>query len=84
MIYCVHLYITVYGVVISAICTLNPCCEAMETPYLPGGLDALDDSQTDHDPRHQQGQGHLPVQAACVVNGARDVEGLAVPKVSGG
>lgn len=56
----------------------------METPYLPRGLDALDDSQTDQDPSHQQGQCHLPVQAARVINGAGDVESLAVPKVSGG
>lgn len=66
------------------VCRLNPCCEAMDNPYLPGGLDALDDSQTDHDPSHQQGQGHLPVQAAGVVNGAGYVESLAVPEVSGG
>lgn len=70
--------------VISVVCRLGPCCEAMETPYLPGGLDALDDSQADHDPSHQQGECHLPVQAAGVVDAARDVESLAVPEVSGG
>lgn len=53
-------------------------------PYLPRGLDALDDSQADHDPSHKQGQGHLPVQAAGVVDGAGNVESLAVPEVSGG
>lgn len=56
----------------------------METPYLPRGLDALDDSQADQDPSHQQGQHHLPVQAPGVVDGAGDVESLAVPEVSGG
>lgn len=56
----------------------------METLYLPRGLDALDDSQADHDPSHQQGYCHLPVEAACVIDGAGDVESLAVPKVSGG
>lgn len=52
--------------------------------YLPGRLDALDDGQTDHDPGHQQGQGHLPVQAARAVDGVADVESLTVPEVSGG
>lgn len=56
----------------------------MDTPYLPRGLDALDDSQADHDPSHQQGQCHFPVQAAGVVDGAGYVESLAVPEVSGG
>lgn len=74
-VWCYNLYI---------VCRLSPCYEAMETPYLPRGLDALDDSQTDHYPSHQQGQGHLPVQAAGVVDGAGDVERLAVPEVSGG
>lgn len=56
----------------------------METPYLPRGLDALDDSQADQDPSHQQGEDHLPVQATRVVDAAGDVESLAVPEVSGG
>ena len=56
----------------------------METPYLPRGLDALDDSQADQDPSYQKGQGHLPVQAAGVIYRAGDVESLAVPEVSGG
>lgn len=55
----------------------------METPYLPRWLDALDDSQADQDPGHQQGQDHLPVQAARVIDRAGDVESLAVPEVSG-
>lgn len=62
----------------------RPCCGGEENPYLPRGLDALDDSHADQDPGHQQGQGHLPVQPAGVVNGAGDVESLAVPEVSGG
>lgn len=56
----------------------------METPYLPRGLDAFDDCQADHDPSHQQGQRHLPVQAPSVVDGAGDVQGLSVPEVRGG
>lgn len=72
------------GVAISIVCRLCPCCEATHTLYLPRGLDALDDSKADQDPSHQQGQGHLPVQATCVVDGAGDVESLAVPEVSGG
>lgn len=60
------------------------CCGASETPYLPRGLDALDDGQTDQDPGHQQAQGHLPVQPAAVVDAAGDVESLSVPEVSGG
>lgn len=62
----------------------RPCRGAEETPYLPRGLDALDDSHADQDPGHQQGQGHLPVQPSSVVNGAGDIESLAVPEVSGG
>lgn len=69
---------------ISIVCRFGPCCVATETPYLPRGLDALDDSQADQDPSHQQGQHHLPVQAPRVVDGAGDVESLAVPEVSGG
>lgn len=56
--------------------TLWPVCFtvlAKDTPHLPRGLNALDDSQADQDPSHQQGQGHLPVQATCVVDGAGDV-----------
>lgn len=61
-----------------------PCSGAGETPYLPRGLDALDDSHADQDPGDQQGQGHLPVQPAGVVDGAGDVESLPVPEVGGG
>lgn len=56
----------------------------METTYLPRGLDAFDDSEADHDPSHQQRQRHFPVETACVLDGAGDVESLAVPEVSGG
>lgn len=65
-------------------CRLNPSFQAMETLYLPRGLDALDDSQADQDPSHQQGECHPPVQAAGVVDAAGDIESLAVPEVSGG
>lgn len=61
-----------------------PCNGARKTPYLPRGLDALDDSHADQDPGYQQGQGHLPVQPASVVDGAGDVESLPVPEVGGG
>lgn len=52
--------------------------------HLPRRLDALNDGQADYGPGRQQGQGHLPVDAARVVDAAGDVEGLAVPEVSGG
>lgn len=74
----------IHHLVIVAVCRLCPCCEATHTRYLPRGLDALDNRQADQDPSHQQGQGHLQVQAACVIDGAGDVESLAVPEVSGG
>lgn len=61
-----------------------PCSGAGETPYLPRGLDALDDGHADQDPGYQQGQGHLPVQPTGVVDGAGDVESLTVPEVGGG
>lgn len=81
-----HLYILYMFFLVK--CTVNLCrlafCEAMETPYLPRWLDAFDNCQADHDPSHQQGQSHLPVQAACVVDGAGNVKSLAVPEVSGG
>lgn len=63
---------------------LSPCCAAWETPYLPGGLDALDDGQADNDPGPQQGQGHPPIQPAAVIDGAGDVQGLPVPEIGGG
>jgi len=55
-----------------------------ERPYLPRGLDALDDGHADDDPGAQQGQGHLPVEAACVVDAAGDVQRLPVPEVGRG
>lgn len=58
--------------------------ETTAIAYLPRGLDALDDSQADHNPSHQQWQRHLPVQPACVVDSAGDVKSLTVPEVSGG
>lgn len=73
---CMFIFAVVRG------CFLKPGAE--ESPYLPRGLDALDDRHADQDPGHQQGQRHLPVQPAGVVNGAGDVESLAVPEVSGG
>lgn len=57
---------------------------ARRAAHLPRGLDALDDCQADQDPSHQQGQGHLPVQATGFVDGAGDVQSLAVPEVGGG
>lgn len=61
------------------------CSSAPPPPtYLPRGLDAFNDRQADQDPGHQQGQGHLPVQAAGVVDAAGDVQRLTVPEVGGG
>lgn len=59
-------------------------CSPASPRYLPRRLDALDDGQADQDPGDKQGQGHLPVQAARVVDAAGDVESLPVPEVSGG
>ena len=61
-----------------------PALVGRETPYLPRGLDALNDGHADDDPGAQQGQGHPPVEAARVVDAAGDVEGLPVPEVGGG
>lgn len=54
------------------------------SPYLPRRLDALDEAEADQGPGRQQGQSQLPVKATKVVDTTGNVEGLAVPEVSGG
>ena len=52
--------------------------------YLPRGLDAFDHGQAHHGPGSQQAYAHPPVQAPAVRDGVGDVQGHAVPVISGG
>lgn len=63
---------------------MNFCGAVQALPYLPRGGDALDDSEADNDPGHQQRQGHFDVEAAALCDGAGGVESLSIPEVGGG
>lgn len=52
--------------------------------YLPGGLDSLDHGEANQNPAGQQGHRHLPVDSSPLGDAVGDVQGLAVPVVSGG